>query len=126
MNRLFVGIGAGSAAVAVALGAFGAHGLKDKVPASSLEIWQTAAHYHLVHAIALVAIGFGCAVLKSNLLRTAGWFILAGQLIFGVSLYVLVLTDVKILGAITPLGGLAMIVGWVLVAVAAFKSPTAT
>ena len=103
MNRLFVGLGGLSAALAVGLGAFAAHVLKEKISPAALDIWQTAAHYHLIHAIALAVIGFACAVSDAKLLRTAGRLLLAGLLIFGGSLYVLALTDIKWLGAITTL-----------------------
>jgi uncharacterized membrane protein YgdD (TMEM256/DUF423 family) len=112
------------AAAAVALGAFGAHGLKDRLTAADLEIWQTASHYHLIHAVALVVVGFGCGVLPAKSLRIAGWLMLVGQLVFGGTLYLLALTGIRWLGAITPIGGICMILGWIFVAVSALRSPT--
>ena len=110
------------AARAVALGAFGAHGLRSRVDAQALETWQTAAHYHLVHAFALVMVGYACALTPSPRLSLAGWFFLTGQLIFGGTLYVLVLTGAKWLGAITPLGGVCLIVGWLALASTALST----
>ncbi len=106
MNK-WVWTAAGLGALAVALGAFGAHGLRSKVSAADLEIWKTAAHYHLIHAVLLFAIA------QKEEFRWAKRLLLTGILIFGSTLYLLVLTQVKILGAITPLGGLSLIAGWI-------------
>ena len=97
--------GAISGALAVALGAFGAHGLKSRVAPELLATWHTAAAYHLVHALAAVVAG-SCGA------NTAGALLLGGQAVFSGSLYALVLTGEKRLGALTPLGGLALIAGW--------------
>ncbi len=93
------------------LGAFGAHAIKDKVSAADLEIWKTGVLYHLVHAVALLALALND---KEGKFRTVCWLWIAGIAIFGGSLYALVLTQTKMLGAITPLGGLCLIIGWMM------------
>jgi uncharacterized membrane protein YgdD (TMEM256/DUF423 family) len=105
---------------AVALGAFGAHGLKARVPADLLAVFETAARYHLIHALAIVAVAWAAERFPGTCVTAAGWLFLGGILLFSGSLYALVLTGVRGLGAITPLGGLALIAGWILLAVAPF------
>ena len=95
---------------AVALAAFGAHGLKGKVAPEMLETWKTAAHFHLVQSVALLALAKGAAASAAP--TTAFKLMAAGTAVFSGSLYLLVLTDVKKLGAITPIGGVLMIMGW--------------
>lgn len=123
MDRIFVALGAVSAAIAVATGAFGAHGLKDRLEPQLLANWNTAAHYQLVHALGIIAIGLFAARLPapSGTLHWAGWLLLAGTVLFSGSLYALALTGVRTLGAVTPFGGIAFIVGWVLLALVAFR-----
>jgi uncharacterized membrane protein YgdD (TMEM256/DUF423 family) len=101
----------------VALGAFGAHGLKARVGEQALGWWQTGAQYHLVHALALVATGLLRA--QGGRGDAAGWAFLAGSLVFSGSLYVMALGGPRWLGAVTPLGGLGMLAGWALLALAA-------
>ncbi len=103
-----VAVGAINAALAVAAGAFGAHGLKERLDANALAVFETAARYHMYHALALVL----CGVIATKGATTAGWILQAGIVIFSGSLYALALTGVKGLGAITPIGGLAFLVGW--------------
>jgi len=104
-------------ALGVALGAFGAHGLKQLVTDPHLlDVWDTGARYHLVHAVALL----GVAAHPSPPVW-AGRLFVAGTLLFSGSLYVMALTDVRILGAITPLGGLCYIAGWLALALAPTK-----
>jgi len=112
----FVALGALSGALAVAAGAFGAHALEGAVPPERLATWETAAHYHLVHALALVAVGLVSAHRRHRPMRLAGWLFLAGTVLFAGSLYGLVLLDLPALGAVTPLGGLAFIAGWLALA----------
>ncbi len=112
MQYLLV-LGALNGALAVLLGAFGAHGLKARVDTSMLDIWSTASHYHFYHALGLLLIGLLARQLGGAAgVVTAGWIMFAGMLVFSGSLYLLVLTGHKWLGAITPLGGLALIVSW--------------
>ena len=113
--KVFILLGSISAFLGVALGAFGAHGLKTKVTPDMLSVWETGVLYHLVHALGLLLIGILCHLMPEvALVRNAGWALLAGTLLFSGSLYTLVLTGVKSFGMITPLGGVAFLVGWLL------------
>ena len=120
--KLFLSIGSISGALAVMLGAFGAHGLKDKLSEEMLKVWQTGVEYHFYHTFALLAVGLLALKFQSGFLNASGWSFLAGTVIFSGSLYALSLSGVKILGAITPIGGLMFIVGWILLAVAVIKA----
>jgi len=124
----WLGTGAILGAAAVAIGAFGAHGLKSRVTPELLTVFETAARYHLIHALAIVAVAWACDRLPgSGAVQVGGWLFLCGIALFSGSLYLLVLTGARWLGAITPLGGLALIGGWMSLAIAAFtaKPPTA-
>lgn len=112
-----VALGAINAAVAVAAGAFGAHGLRERLDARALEIFETGARYQMYHALAMIFAG----LLATRGATTAGWIFQAGIAIFCGSLYALALTGVKGLGAITPLGGLAFLVGWLWLAWTAWR-----
>ena len=121
--KIFVLLGSLSAFLGVALGAFGAHGLKSRVTPEMLTVWQTGVLYHLVHALGLVLIGMLCQLMPdASLVRSAGWALLGGTVLFSGSLYVMVLSDIRALGIITPLGGVAFLVGWLLLAVAAWQT----
>lgn len=111
-SRALALAGALFAALGVAAGAFGAHALRDLVPASDLAVWETAARYQLFHALALLLLGLSGGVR----LHFAGVFIALGTVVFSGSLYLLVLTDTRWLGAITPIGGVLLIVGWLVCA----------
>ncbi|MCM3744234.1 DUF423 domain-containing protein [Sporosarcina luteola] len=120
----FIIAGAVNAAIAVALGAFGAHALKERLSERYLAIWETAVQYQMFHAIGLIAVGilmstslFG----PSTALSWAGYLLLAGVIIFSGSLYILSLSGIGILGAITPIGGVAFIAGWIMLIIAAVK-----
>jgi uncharacterized membrane protein YgdD (TMEM256/DUF423 family) len=104
----------------VAAGAFAAHGLKDRLSADNLDIWQTAARYHVYHALALLAVAYASTRWSAGLVAGAGWLFVAGIMLFSGSLYVLALTDIKVLGAITPLGGLCFLAGWCCLGLAAW------
>ena len=120
--KIFVVLGSLSAFLGVGLGAFGAHGLKTKVTPEMLAVWQTGVLYHLVHALGLLLIGILCHMMpEAATVRNAGWAILLGTVLFSGSLYLLVLTGVKPLGMITPFGGIAFLVGWLLLGVAAWQ-----
>lgn len=122
--KIFLIIGTLSAGLGVALGAFGAHGLKSKVAPEMLTVWETAVQYHLIHALGLVLVGILCQLIpEASLIRNAGWLFLGGIVLFSGSLYAMVLTGNKPLGIITPMGGVAFIMGWISLAVAAFKLP---
>jgi len=120
--KSFVILGSLSALLGVALGAFGAHGLKTKVVPELLITWQTGVQYHLIHALSLLLIGILCQLMpEASLVRTAGWFIVVGTILFSGRLYVLVLTNIRALGMITPLGGVAFLIGWSMLAIAAWQ-----
>jgi uncharacterized membrane protein YgdD (TMEM256/DUF423 family) len=122
MDRLFFILGSISGGLAVALGAFGAHGLKDRLSSDALSTYETAARYQMLHALALLAVAFAITRWPdSNLPLIAGWLFVAGTALFSGSLYLLSLTDVRWLGAIAPLGGAAFISGWLCLALAAWK-----
>jgi uncharacterized membrane protein YgdD (TMEM256/DUF423 family) len=122
LQTRFVAIGSLSAFLSVALGAFGAHLLKDTLPPDMLSVYQTGVQYQMMHSIGLIALGIAAAYLpRSKLLVRAGWAMLTGIVLFSGSLYALSITQIKILGAITPLGGVAFLVAWGLFAAAALK-----
>lgn len=121
--KIFVLVGSVNAFLGVALGAFGAHGLKSRVDADMLVVWQTSVQYHLVHALGLLLVGILCSLLpEPSLVRVAGWALLVGIVLFSGSLYAMVLSGIKPLGIITPLGGIAFLIGWLVLIVAALKS----
>lgn len=110
-------------ALGVAFGAFGAHALRAKVTPERLAVWQTAVDYHLLHALALLGVAVLLRLLpEPGPLKLAALAWLIGVLLFSGSLYALVLSDLRWLGAITPLGGLAFILGWLALALAALRS----
>ena len=120
--KLFFSIGALSAALAVALGAFGAHGLRSRVEPELLAAFETGVRYHMYHALALFAVAFSASQWPhSGLAAIAGWLFVAGTILFSGSLYLLTITGIRWLGAITPVGGVALIAGWVLLAFAAWR-----
>ena len=115
MTRTFVILGGISAFLAVLLGAFGAHGLRSHLSAESMSIYQTGVQYQMTHALGLLLIGLLLERRTQNVkLIRAGWLLVAGSVIFSGSLYGLALSGVRILGAITPLGGLCFLAGWIL------------
>jgi uncharacterized membrane protein YgdD (TMEM256/DUF423 family) len=99
--------------VAVAAGAFGAHGLKDKLAPDLLAVFETGVRYQVYHALALFAVAWMAQRAPGRGVDNAGWCFVAGILIFSGSLYLLALTGVRKLGAITPIGGVLFLVGWV-------------
>jgi len=123
MQTLFLKIGAFYMLLAVAIGAFGAHGLKGKISTEMLAVYQTGVFYHAIHGLGLLVIGLLLQSMQdSALLRWSGWALTLGVLLFSGSLYVLSITSIRWLGAITPLGGLAFLVGWALLLAALFKA----
>jgi len=107
---------------AVGAGAFGAHGLKQMLSADLLAVWQTGVLYHLIHALGLFVVALLGMHYGSSLLSTAGIIMFVGIVLFSGSLYLLCLTGTRWLGAVTPIGGVAFLVAWALVAWAAFKA----
>jgi uncharacterized membrane protein YgdD (TMEM256/DUF423 family) len=120
--KLFIIIGAINAFLAVALGAFGAHGLADKLEPKYLEIWKTGVTYQMFHATGLFVIGLLLGkVGASSLFSWSGWLMLAGIILFSGSLYILSVTQMSKLGAITPIGGVCFLAAWILVVVGTLK-----
>ena len=109
-------IAAISAAVAVAAGAFGAHGLRNVLTPARLEVWHTASHYHLVMSAVLIALGLSTRA-SDGVVPLAAWLLIAGTTIFSGSLYLLCLSNRGFLGAITPIGGTLLIAGFVVLAI---------
>ena len=114
--RLFFVTGAVAAGLAVMAGAFGAHALRDLVPPDRLQTFETGARYQMYHALALLFAGWAVGRWPSRPFRWSGYLFAAGIVLFSGSLYALVLTDMPWLGAVAPLGGLAFIAGWLLLA----------
>jgi uncharacterized membrane protein YgdD (TMEM256/DUF423 family) len=122
--KLFLTLGAIAMLAAVALGAFGAHALKSQIAPDLLAVYHTGVEYHFYHALGLLAVGLVAQRLPdSNWLRASGWLMLAGIVIFSGSLYLLALTGVRAFGAVTPFGGVAFMLAWVMFAVAVVKRP---
>ncbi len=121
MNSIWFGVGALAGALGVALGAFGAHGLKSRVEPELLTVFETGVRYHMYHALALLAVGWAAGRWPGSAVNASGWLFACGILIFSGSLYLMTMTGARWLGAITPIGGLAFIVGWTLLAIAAFR-----
>ncbi len=123
MAKAFVVFAAISGLLSVALGAFGAHGLKSVLSDSSLDVYKTAALYQITHSLALLLVGIMLYQLPTaQLLKASGLSFIIGIVLFSGSLYILSITNIKILGAITPLGGVAFILGWAMLAVSAYQS----
>jgi uncharacterized membrane protein YgdD (TMEM256/DUF423 family) len=111
--RHFVFLGAVNGFLAVAFGAFAAHGLKDLLSSGLLAVFQTGVEYQAMHALALLAVGIlGAHSTELKPLQMAGWAFATGILLFSGSLYLLALTDARWLGAVTPFGGTAFLLGW--------------
>ncbi len=116
MVRFFFAAGSISAFLAVALGAFAAHGLKGRLSPDMLVTFEIGVRYHMYHSLALIAAAWASSHWPQSSAGAAGWFFLAGILIFSGSLYILTITGLRWLGAITPIGGVAFLIGWLLLA----------
>ena len=124
MVRTFFALGALSAFVGVALGAFGAHGLKTRLEPDMLAIFEVGVRYEMYHAFALMAAAWAVSRAPSSAAAAAaGWLFVVGTVVFSGSLYALALTGTRWLGAITPLGGVAFLAGWLCLAWAAWRTP---
>lgn len=120
--KLFIVLGAINAFLAVSLGAFGAHMLEGKLPAKYIGTWEKAVTYQMFHATGLLVVGlFAGKVGPLPFVNWSGWLMLFGTLVFSGSLYVLSVTQIKVLGAITPIGGVSFLAAWVLLIVAVYK-----
>ena len=114
--RLFFALGSALAGLAVGLGAFGAHGLRNVLSADALTTFEVGVRYHMYHALALVAVAWAATRWESSAVVVAGWMFVAGIVLFSGSLYLLVITGPRWLVFVTPLGGVAFLVGWALLA----------
>jgi uncharacterized membrane protein YgdD (TMEM256/DUF423 family) len=112
MDRVFFGCGAVSAMFAVAAGAFGAHALRARLTSEHLAIFETGARYQIYHALALLGVGWAISRWPGSLPVYAGWLFVVGSLVFSGSLYILALTGARGWGAVTPIGGVAFLAGW--------------
>jgi uncharacterized membrane protein YgdD (TMEM256/DUF423 family) len=121
MHRGFAAAGAVSAALAVLAGAFGAHALRARVPLDLLATFETGARYQMYHALGLLVVALLAERLPHPRVRAAGWLFLAGTVLFSGTLYALSVTGVRALGAVTPVGGICFIAGWVALATAVWR-----
>jgi len=121
VDRTFFVVGAVIGALGVAAGAFGAHALKARLAPEMLAVFETGVRYQLVHALGLLAVGWAAGRWTAWAVRVAGWLFVVGVFLFSGSLYAMCLTGVRALGAITPLGGVAFIAGWLLLAWGAWR-----
>jgi len=124
MDRVFITLGALSGFLAVAAGAFGAHALRDRLSADLLAVFQTGVTYQMYHALALLGVGILLARFSTDgsvWLSAAGWLFVAGSVLFSGSLYLLALSGTTWLGAITPLGGVAFLLGWLALAIGIWR-----
>ena len=116
--------GAALCGLGVLLGAFGAHGLRERLTPDMLAVFETGVRYHLVHGLAVMAVALASARWPSGLIASAGWLFVAGIVIFSGSLYLLSITGMRWLGASTPIGGLCFTVGWLVLALGAMRAPS--
>ena len=121
MDRLFVIIGALLGAVGVGAGAFGAHALRERLSPDLLGTFETAVRYHLIHVVGLLIVAWAVTRWPGTATTAAGWLFLIGIVLFSGSLYALSLTGIRVFGAITPFGGVALIAGWLALAWAAWQ-----
>jgi uncharacterized membrane protein YgdD (TMEM256/DUF423 family) len=121
MDKFFFAAGSIFGFLAVMLGAFAAHALKARLTADMLEVFEVGVRYQMYHSLGLLAVGWASAHWPQSSVTTAGWFFLFGIVVFSGSLYLLSLTGLRWFGAITPLGGVAFLIGWLLLAWAAWR-----
>ena len=122
MDRILLTIGALSALIGVAAGAFGAHGLKNKLSPEMLAVFEVGVRYQMYHAFALIAAAWALSRWPTPLVTTGGWLFLVGTVLFSGSLYLLSMSGIKWLGIITPLGGVAFLAGWLCLAFGIWKN----
>jgi len=121
MKTNWLAVGAFAGAIGVALGAFGAHALKARVSADLLAVFETGVRYQMYHALALIAVAWAATRWPGAWINASGWLFTLGIVIFCGSLYVMTFTGLRWLGAITPIGGLCFILGWMALAVASLR-----
>ena len=112
MDRVFFSIGSALGLIGVALGAFGAHALKARLAPELLATFEVGVRYQLIHALALLAVAWACTRWPGRWANASGWLFIAGTLLFSGSLYALSLTGVRGIGIVTPIGGVALLLGW--------------
>ena len=122
MERVFFAVGALSALIAVAAGAFGPHALRTRLSPEMLAVFEVAVRYQMYHALALLACAWAITRWPGALVTTGGWLFVAGTVVFSGSLYALALSGLRGFGAVTPFGGFALIGGWLCLALAALKA----
>lgn len=122
MDKIFFVLGALLGGLGVAAGAFGAHALETRLAPDRLELFELAARYQMIHALALIAAAWAAERWPSGLANAAGWLLFVGVLIFCGTIYALAFGAPRVLGAVTPIGGLSLIVGWLLLALAAIRN----
>ena len=121
MDKTFLLLGAVAAFLAVGLGAFGAHGLRSRLSPEMLAVFETGVRYHMYHSLALILTALIAGRVDGWLVRTAGWLFVAGIVLFSGSLYALALGAPRAMGAITPVGGIALLLGWLVLAFAVMR-----
>ncbi len=122
MQRLFFALGSGFALITVITGAFAAHALKTRLSPDMFQTFEVAVRYQMYHALGLIAVAWAASQWSNQLITASGWLFVAGIVIFSGSLYILSLTGIRWLGAITPIGGVAFIIGWGCLLWAAIRS----
>ena len=120
MMKVFIILGALCTMMSVGTGAFGAHGREGKLSDKYMSVWEKAVNYQMYHGLGLIMIGIISGTTSINV-NWAGWLLFFGIVLFSGSLYILALTQIRILGAITPIGGVLFIVGWLMLIIATFK-----
>ena len=121
MDRVFFGLGAVSAMLSVGAGAFGAHALRARLTPEHLAIFETGARYQIYHALALLAVAWAVSRWPGSLPVFAGWLFVLGSILFSGSLYILALTGARWWGAVTPIGGLSLLAGWLCLVLTAVR-----
>jgi uncharacterized membrane protein YgdD (TMEM256/DUF423 family) len=122
MDRVWIAVAGINGLISVAAGAFGAHALRDRLEPRMLEVFEVGVRYQMYHALALLATAWLMSMTPSRAASAAAWCFLIGIVIFSGSLYVLSLTGIRSFGAVTPVGGVLFIVGWLLMVIAALSS----
>jgi uncharacterized membrane protein YgdD (TMEM256/DUF423 family) len=123
-DKSFAAAGAALGFLAVAAGAFSAHALRERLSPAQMLAFETAARYQMYHALALLAVAWASSRWPCAVIRFSGWMFVVGTVLFSGSLYLLVLTGIRWFGAVTPLGGIAFIAGWLALAWGSFASPS--
>jgi uncharacterized membrane protein YgdD (TMEM256/DUF423 family) len=123
VDRVFLTLGCVSGGAAVALGAFGAHALRERLVPDMLAVFEVGVRYQMYHALALLVVGLAAGRLPGGGAAAAGWLFVAGTVLFSGSIYLLAFTGQRWLGAVTPLGGVAFLAGWAALAWATWARP---